>query len=150
MSLGYKEPTLVKGGKVVDDRGSLSFINEFTLENFKRFYLVHNHERGFIRAWHGHKNEAKGIVAVRGSIVVGAVKMSNEINPDKSQAPERFVLSSDTPSILIVPSGYANGFKTLSEDALVLIFSSSTLDESKDDDYRFSYDYCNIWDIEPR
>ena len=150
MNENFKEPTLIKGGKAVDDRGFLSFINDFNLESFKRFYIVQNHEKGFIRAWHGHKKEAKGIVAVRGSIIVGAVKMTNEIQPDKNQEPHRFVLSAETPAILVVPNGYANGFKTLTEDALVLIFSSSFLEESKDDDYRFSYDYWNIWDIEPR
>jgi len=150
MTQNHKEPTLIKGGKAVDDRGSLGFVNDFPLNSFKRFYTVENHEQGFIRAWHGHIKEFKAIIALKGSILVGAVKMTDTKNPDKSQAVSRFVLSSDTPSVLIVPAGFANGFKTLSKEAIVLFLSSSSLEESQGDDFRFPFDYWNPWTIEPR
>ena len=150
MTQNYKEPTLIKGGKAVDDRGSLGFVNEFLLNDFKRFYTVENHEQGFIRAWHGHMKESKAIIAVKGSILVGAVQMTETTNPDKSQSVSRFVLSSDTPSVLVVPAGFANGFKALTKDAIVLFLSSSTLEDSQGDDFRFPFDYWNPWNIEPR
>ena len=150
MTHNYKEPTLIKGGKAVDDRGSLGFVNDFLVNGFKRFYTVENHEQGFIRAWHGHMKESKAIIAIKGSILVGAVQMTDTKNPDKSQTVSRYVLSSDTPSVLVVPAGFANGFKTLSKDAIVLFLSSSTLEESQGDDFRFPFDYWNPWTIEPR
>ena len=143
-------PMQIKGGKAVDDRGVLTFINDLNLDGFKRFYVVENHEQGFIRAWHGHLRETKAITVVKGSILVGAVKMTDATNPDKSVIPTRYVVSADTPSIVLIPSGYANGFKTLTQDAIVLIFSSSSLDESQGDDFRFDFDYWNVWDIEQR
>ena len=150
MTQNYKEPKLIKGVKAVDDRGSLGFVNDFLLNDFKRFYTVENHEQGFIRAWHGHMKESKAIIAIKGSILVGAVQMTDTKNPDKSKAVSRFVLSSDTPSVLVVPTGFANGFKTLSKDAILLFLSSSTLEESQGDDFRFPFDYWNPWTIEPR
>ena len=150
MTQNYKEPTLIKGGKAVDDRGSLGFVNDFLVNGFKRFYTVENHEQGFIRAWHGHMKESKAIIAIKGSILVGAVQMTDTKNPDKSEKVSRFVLSSSLPSAVFVPKGYANGFMTLTDDALILIFSSSELKDSLDDDYRFDFDYWNPWIIEPR
>jgi dTDP-4-dehydrorhamnose 3,5-epimerase len=150
MIQNYSEPTLIKGGKAVDDRGSLGFVNDFLLSEFTRFYTVENHEQGFIRAWHGHMKESKAVVAIKGTILVGAVQMTDTKNPDKSQSVSRFVLSSDTPSVLVIPAGFANGFKTLSTDAIVLFLSSSTLEDSKGDDFRFPFDYWNPWTIEPR
>ena len=76
--------------------------------------------------------------------------MTDTKNPDKSQVVSRYVISSDTPSVLVVPAGFANGFKTLSQDAIVLFLSSSTLEESQGDDFRFPFDYWNPWTIEPR
>jgi len=146
----YSEPTLIKGGKAVDDRGSLGFVNDFLLSGFNRFYTVENHEQGFIRAWHGHMKESKAVFAIKGTILVGAVQMTDTKSPDKSQSVSRFVLSSDTPSVLVIPAGFANGFKTLSKDAIVLFLSSSSLEDSKGDDFRFPFDYWNPWTIEPR
>ena len=150
MSNNFDVTTQIKGGKAVDDRGTLSFINDFSLSGFKRFYTVENHEQGFIRAWHGHMKESKAIIAIKGSILVGAVQMTDTKNPDKNQTVSRFVLSSDTPSVLVVPAGFANGFKTLSTDAVVLFLSSSTIEDSQGDDFRFSFNYWNPWNIEPR
>ena len=39
---------------------------------------------------------------------------------------------------------------TLSKDAKLLVFSSSTVDESKNDDFRFPFDMWNPWVIEQR
>lgn len=66
--------------------------------------------------------------------------------------PEKFVLSSEKPSILYIPPGYANGFKTLTEDTILMFFSTSTLEESKGDDIRFDWDYfgCDFWKAEQR
>lgn len=134
---------LINGGLSVDDRGRVSFVNDFDFKDVKRFYLVSNHSKGFVRAWHGHEKEAKYIFVVKGSILVGAVPLGGEL-------PERYVLSADKPQVLYIPAGYANGFKTLTEGARVMFFSTATLEESKDDDIRFPADEWDIWEITPR
>lgn len=133
----------ITGGLSIDDRGSLRFINDFNFEGVKRFYQVENHEVGFVRAWHGHKIESKYIYVSRGSALIGAVDLNGgELS--------RFVLSSDKPSVLFIPAGYANGAMNLTEDCIIQYFSTSTLEESKGDDIRYPFDKWNIWNIERR
>lgn len=146
----FKEPTLITGGRAIDDRGALGFINGFDLSEFKRFYTVENHEVGFVRAWHGHLMEAKAIIVLRGSALICAVKMTDTTAPSKNEPVKRLVLSATNTSAILVPAGYANGFKTLTSDALVLVFSSTSLDESLNDDFRFPYDYWDPWEIVAR
>ena len=43
--LSLTSPELVDGRKFIDDRGSLSFVNELKIEQFKRFYLIENHKQ---------------------------------------------------------------------------------------------------------
>jgi|TARA_R100000664_G_scaffold31141_1_gene44453 dTDP-4-dehydrorhamnose 3,5-epimerase len=133
-----EEPKIISGGLAVDDRGVVSFINDFNFSNVKRFYQVENHRQGFIRAWHGHKKEGKYVYVCQGSALVGAVNMeTNEIN--------KFVISSKSPKILWIPPGYANGFKNLEENTKIIFYSTSTLEESMGDDIRFEYDKWDIW-----
>lgn len=133
-----EEPKIMSGGLAVDDRGVVSFINDFNFSNVKRFYQVENHRQGFIRAWHGHKKEGKYVYVCQGSALVGAVNMeTNEIN--------KFVISSKSPKILWIPPGYANGFKNLEENTKIIFYSTSTLEESMGDDIRFEYDKWDIW-----
>ncbi|AFN75409.1 putative sugar epimerase [Melioribacter roseus P3M-2] len=144
------KPVLIKGGMAVDDRGSVSFVNDFNFSDVKRFYMVDNHRSGFVRAWHAHKNEAKYVTAVKGSAIIGAVKIDNWDNPSKDLEVHRFVLSEKTPAVLYIPRGYANGFMTLTEDAKLIFYSTSELKESINDDYRYDARYWNPWEIEER
>ena len=150
MSDTSRKPKVFQGSKVFDDRGSLGFINGFNVSEFKRFYLIENHSVNFIRAWHGHLKETKAIIMVKGEALVCAVELDNTTNPNKNNEVTRIVLSATSPSALYIPAGYANGFMTLSTDAKLLVFSSTTVEESQGDDYRFAYDYWNPWNITPR
>jgi|TARA_B100001971_G_scaffold208230_1_gene229723 dTDP-4-dehydrorhamnose 3,5-epimerase len=141
---------LISGGLSVDDRGSVSYVNDFNFKNVKRFYIVNNHKRDFIRAWHAHKNEAKYVMIVKGSALIGAVAMDNWEQPSKKLSVDRYVLSDESPSILYIPKGYANGFMTLTENCKIIFFSTSTLEESINDDYRFDALYWNPWHIVQR
>lgn len=128
---------VINGDLAVDDRGTVSFVNNFDFKDVKRFYLVSNHSKGFVRAWHGHEREGKYVFVAKGSCLVRFVPL-NGLNEDVKNK----VLSDKQPSILFIPPGYANGFKTLTDDALVMFFSTSTLAESGKDDIRFP---ANKW-----
>jgi dTDP-4-dehydrorhamnose 3,5-epimerase len=132
-----------KGAVFSDDRGFLRFVNDFDFSNVKRFYQVENHKKGFIRAWHGHEKEGKYVYVSKGTALVGAVDM-------KSETVNKFVLSSQSPSVLYIPPGYANGFKNLEDETIIMFFSTSTLEESKGDDIRFEWDKWNIWEDDYR
>ena len=137
------KPTILNGGLAVDDRGSVSFVNDFNFKNVKRFYQVQNHRRGFIRAWHGHKKEGKYVYVTNGSALIGIVNM-------ESEEVSKFVLSSKSPKVLWIPPGNYNGFKSLEEDTKIVFFSTSTIEESLGDDIRKEYNQWDIWDEEYR
>jgi dTDP-4-dehydrorhamnose 3,5-epimerase-like enzyme len=141
------DPVLLAGGLAVDDRGELGFVNDFHFEGVKRFYTVANHRQGFIRAWHGHRREAKYVTVVSGAAVLGAVAIDDWENPSRELNVKRFVVSARKPAVLYIPPGCANGFMSLTEDTKLMFFSTSTLEESLDDDIRFDSRRWDIWGV---
>jgi dTDP-4-dehydrorhamnose 3,5-epimerase-like enzyme len=103
-----------------------------------------------VRAWHAHRREAKYVTVLQGAALVGTVAIDDWQNPSKNLEVQRFVLSSKNPSILFIPSGYANGFMSLTEDTKLMFLSTSTLEESKGDDVRYDARYWDIWSVVER
>jgi len=145
-----EEPLLIKGGLAVDDRGTVSFVNDFNFPGVKRFYMVENHQPGFIRAWHGHRYESKYVLVIKGAALICAVAIDDWEKPARDSKIWRYALSEHTPAVLYIPAGYANGSMSLSPDAKIMYFSTSELAESLKDDIRFAADYWNPWQIEQR
>lgn len=145
-----QELTVIDGGLAVDDRGQVSFVNGFDFAGVKRFYMVSNHAQGFVRAWHGHKKEAKYVLVVKGAAKVAAVKIDDWDNPSKELEVKQYVLSEKNPKVLYIPPGHANGFMSLTADAQIMFLSTSTLDESLGDDFRFDARHWDVWSVEER
>ena len=143
-------PRLLLGDTAVDDRGEVGFVNDFDFSRVRRFYTVTNHGTGFVRAWHAHRHEAKYVLVIRGTALVGAVAIDNWEAPAKHSKVWRYVLSAHKPAILYIPPGYANGFMSLTEDAKVIFFSTATTEESRNDDVRFPARYWDIWTVDER
>ncbi len=146
------KPVLIEGGIAIDDRGRLIFVNDFDFKGVKRFYMIENLSTDVIRAFHGHRKDAKYILVISGSAIVAAVEMNDCRHPNKNNKVYRFVLSSRKPCILYIPSSYANGFKALEQNTKIIFFSTSSLEESENDDFRFPYDYWGkaIWEVDNR
>lgn len=144
------EPVLLSGGLAVDDRGEVGFVNAFDFSGVRRFYTVRNHRSGFVRAWHAHRNEAKYVTAVSGAALVGAVRIDDWERPGKALPVTRHVLAAAQPKVLFIPAGYANGFMSLTDDTRLMFFSTRTLDESKNDDFRYDARHWDIWTVEER
>ena len=141
-------PRLIEGGLAVDDRGEVSFVNDFDFAGVKRFYTVTNHQAGFVRAWHAHRCEAKYVTVLRGAAIVAAVWIDDWDNPSKDDDyVHRYVLSAHKPAVLYIPAGYANGSMSLTSDTLLAFFSTATLQESRDDDVRYDARYWDIWEV---
>jgi dTDP-4-dehydrorhamnose 3,5-epimerase len=141
---------LIEGGLAVDDRGSVAFVNGFDFEGVRRFYVVANYQQGFVRAWHAHRREAKYVTVLCGAAVVAAVRIDDWDHPSRAAEVHRFVLSAEKPSVLFIPAGYANGFMSLTEDAKLVFFSTSTVEESRNDDVRYDARHWNVWQVEQR
>lgn len=141
---------IIEGGLVVDDRGTVSFVNGFDFSGVKRFYKVTNHKVGFVRAWHAHRHEAKYVTVLQGAAIIGAVKIDNWEKPSRDNKVNRYILSTDKPSVVYIPAGYANGFMSLTEDTILVFFSTATVEESRDDDVRYDARYWDIWEVSER
>lgn len=146
----WTEPTLLAGGVAVDDRGEVGFINDFAFAGVRRFYTVRNHRAGFVRAWHAHRREAKYVAVLSGAAIVAAVRIDDWENPSRDATVKRYVLSDRKPSVLFIPAGYANGAMSLSDDALLVYFSTSSLQDSLGDDVRYDARHWDAWQIEER
>ena len=142
--------TCINGGAAVDDRGILRFFNDFDMTDVKRFYAVSNHQPQFVRAWHAHKVEQKYAYVAEGSALFGVVCIDDWDKPDRNLEVQRVTLSGTTPVIFEIPGGCAHGFKTLVPDTKVIFFSTATLNESAEDDFRYPHDYWNPWSIVQR
>jgi dTDP-4-dehydrorhamnose 3,5-epimerase len=95
-----------------------------------------------IRAWQGHKIEEKYFFVNQGSFLIAAVKIDNWQNPSPNLKPETFVLNTKKPQILYIPAGYANGIKPLENNSQLTVYSTVSLEESINDDYRYDK---NLW-----
>jgi dTDP-4-dehydrorhamnose 3,5-epimerase-like enzyme len=146
----HAEPHLLAGGLAVDDRGEVGFVNNFDFSGVKRFYTVRNHRQGFVRAWHAHRREAKYVTVTSGAALVAAVRIDDWDRPSRTLPVTRHVISAAQPKVLFIPAGYANGFMSLTHDARLMFFSTSTLDESKGDDIRYDACHWDVWTIEER
>lgn len=144
------DPTLIRGGLAVDDRGVVSFVNDFVFEGVRRFYVVRNHRAGFVRAWHAHRRETKYFTVVEGTALVCAVQIDDWAQPSRDLKVHRHVLTAEQPAVLHVPAGFANGFMTLTMATKVVVFSTVTLEESREDDIRYDAYYWNPWEVVER
>lgn len=145
-----EEPRLIYGAMAVDDRGVVAFVNDFDFPGVKRYYLLSNHRPGFVRAWHGHRYEAKFVTVVQGAALVCLVKIDDWVNPSKDLTVHRYAMSAGKPAVLYAPPGYANGIMSLTDDAKIMCFSTATVDESRVDDIRFDSRYWDPWTVEER
>ena len=145
-----EDVVLVEGAVAVDDRGKVQFCNDFDMSGIRRFYVVTNHENRFIRAWHAHKEETKFAYVASGAALLATVRIDDWNMPDKSATVLRFVLSEDKPGVLKIPGGHAHGAMNLRADTRIFFFSTSTVAESMNDDYRYDFDYWDSWAVTPR
>ena len=148
--MNLNKPNKINGNFKKDSRGVVKFVNDFNFEGVKRFYLVENADTKIIRAFHGHMQEAKYVYVVSGSILLCTVFLDDAKNPSKENKVERFILKADQPEVLYIPPAYANGFRALEENSKAIFFSTSTLEESLKDDFRFPANYwgSKVWEDE--
>ena len=133
---------IIPGNRHNDSRGFLNFFNEFSLEKIVRMYEIAPENTSIVRAWQAHKKESKWFYCSKGAFTVNLVKVDNFNNPSDDLETFNFELNEDTPQVLHIPGGYANGFKSLVNNSKLIVFSDLDLEDSKNDDFRFD---TNKW-----
>lgn len=140
------KPHLIHRNLFVDDRGyvygAFDKMDEFGI---KRTYVVENHDRGFVRAWHGHRKATTYM-----HVIYGAAKLVAA--PMDGGDPVVVTVSARSPAIFVVPPGYYNGSMSLEPGTKILVYSTITLEECHSDDFRKSWYELHpaIWDVKWR
>ena len=126
------------GGAFSDHRGTVSFVNDCSLSDVKRFYTITQTQENPVRAWMGHFHERKWFVPVSGKTTL-VLRRLRQTDSGPVMDPECVVfhLDASAPEAIAVPAGYCSGFRSDTPDAKVLVFSDKTLDEAADDMVRF-------------
>lgn len=136
------KPQLIEGGIFKDDRGTISFVNGFDFPQVKRFYIIENADSSLFRAWQGHKVEYKYFFPLEGNFMIYLIKVDNWDNPNKKLIPDVYQVSSRKPVVLVVPPGYANGIKSLDDNAKLMVFATSTIEDAEN--IKYPHNYWNI------
>jgi dTDP-4-dehydrorhamnose 3,5-epimerase-like enzyme len=140
----------MKGGAAADDRGRVSFANDFDLSVCRRVYFVENFAPGTVRAWHAHRRERKWVMAVGGAALVACVAIDDWESPSPEAEVHRYTLDATVPAVLEVPAGYANGAMSLLPGTKLAYFSDASLEDSLGDDVRYPARHWDPWRIEER
>lgn len=134
-------PKVIKGGKFSDHRGSISYVNDFSFADIERFYIIRNSKESPIRAWQGHKLDAKNFYCLSGSFNIHFIKIDNWESPSKDLIIETVFVSESDSKIVHIPAGYANAIESLDENSKLISFSTLPLNDVNEDDVRYPLDY---------
>ena len=135
---------LIQGSNFYDERGGLRFFNNFNMTEIVRMYEILPGDTHTIRAWQCHQREKKWFYCHAGSFIMNLIQIDDFEAPSKDVVPKRIELRSETPSVLEISGGYATGFKAQEENSRLIVFSNFSLEESKNDDFRFPVDHWSV------
>lgn len=128
---------LISGATFSDARGQLNFFNAFDMTSIVRVYEIKHDNIDIIRAWQAHKEEMKWFYCHTGAFVMQLIEVDDFKQPSALLKPKRIVLEAKNPTILELSGGYATGFKAIEEGSTLQVFSNFSLNESKNDDFRY-------------
>ncbi|MCC9017151.1 hypothetical protein [Flavobacterium lipolyticum] len=138
------EPKIIQGGQFSDHRGSISYVNDFTFKDIERFYIISNSVENPIRAWQGHKLDAKNFYCLNGRFRIHFIKIDNWESPSKDLLIETVAISESDSKIVHIPAGYANAIESLEPGSKLISFSTLPLTSVNEDDVRYPLDYWSI------
>ena len=133
-------PKIINGNSHSDQRGFLSYNNNFDLSMIKRIYFIENKSLDFIRGWQGHKIEQRWFVVSKGIFKIRLIKVDNWELASTNLAAIEFILNAEKLDVLHVPSGYITSIQSLIENSKLVVMSDYLLGEINDE-YRFDIDY---------
>jgi len=133
-------PKIIKGNSYIDQRGSLSFNNDFNASEIKRVYFIENIDELFIRGWQGHQIEQRWFSAVQGGFKICVIAIDNWETPSKNLKSSVFILNSSSLDILHIPKGYITSIQSVEEKSKLMVFSDYILGVTNDE-YRYDIDY---------
>lgn len=133
---------LLEGKKHQDERGIITFNNDFDASLIKRIYTIENLSTDFIRGWQGHKIEQRWFACMKGSFEISVIQIDNFENPYKDLMINKYQLNDEKLTYLHVPPGCITAIQSKEENSKLLVLSDYGLGEISDE-FRYSLDYFN-------
>lgn len=127
----FTNPQIITGASHTDNHGTISFVNDFNFEGVNRFYTIHHPDTNIIRVWQGHIQESKYYYPVKGSWLIAWVKMEFD-KPESEWEAEYIKINASEYKIVFLPPEYANGFKAMEKDSIIIGFSATGEIEEKE------------------
>lgn len=134
---------VLRGGSHSDERGKLSFINDFNASEVKRIYCIENRDTSFQRGWQGHTTEKRWFSAIQGRFRIQVIKIDDWENPSKDLQSTSFIICDTSFDVLYVPEGHITCLQALEKNARLLVMADYLLGEVKDE-FRYPIDYFNL------
>ncbi|MCY0979379.1 WxcM-like domain-containing protein [Chryseobacterium wangxinyae] len=133
---------LLEGKKHQDERGIITFNNDFVASQIKSIYTIENHSTDFIRGWQGHKVEQRWFACMKGSFEISVIAVDNFTNPSKDLTIQKYLLKDDALTYLRIPAGYITAIRARNGKSKLLVLADHEMGEISDE-YRYSLDYFN-------
>lgn len=131
---------IFEGKKHEDERGIITFNNDFDASEIKRIYTIENHSLDFIRGWQGHKIEQRWFAAMKGEFEISVIEIDDFNQTSKDLKISKYQLSDESLTYLHIPSGYITAIQAKKEGSKLLVLADYALGEIQDE-YRFVLDY---------
>ena len=134
------KPKIITGNYKVDERGKITYNNDFNASGIKRIYTIENESLNFSRGWQGHQIEQRWFSAILGSFKINLIQIDEWKNPSKDLPVLEFILHSEKLDFLHIPAGYVTAIQALKEQSKLLLLADYQLNEVNDE-FRFPIDY---------
>lgn len=154
------EPFIIDCPLNVDDRGYVHCVaDNMGGKSIQRAYIVENHSKGMVRAWHSHSDGDTYITVISGAAKIAAIDVekfdkliADGVGAHKASPPHYvFTLSARKPQVVFIGAGWANGHCSLEDNTKLLVLSTLSFAEAKLDDRRISSNVLHsIWDVKER
>jgi len=133
---------IFEGKRHEDERGIITYNNDFDASQIKRIYTIENHSTYFIRGWQGHKIEQRWFACMKGSFEISVISVDNFTNPSKELTIQKYQLRDDVLTYLHIPSGCITAIQSKEKGSKLLVLADYELGEINDE-YRYNLDYFN-------
>lgn len=132
----------ITGSRHQDERGIITYNNDFDASQIKRIYTIENHSTDFIRGWQGHKIEQRWFACMKGVFEISVIFVDDFENPSRDLTIQKYLLTDDVLTYLHIPSGCITAIQAKADGSKLLVLADYGLGEMNDE-YRYSLDYFN-------
>lgn len=133
---------ILNGKRHEDERGIITFNNDFDASQIKRIYTIENHSTEFVRGWQGHKIEQRWFSCMKGKFEISVIKVDDFTQPSKDLDINKYILEDNQLDYLHIPAGCITAIKSVEKGSKILVLADFGLGEIPDE-YRFPIDYFN-------